>query len=443
MAHKTHGPKTERALPDPREDIPGRVHGCVLVDSNPPAPGRKAWSGFTTRIRGYRRRIPASVRDRDGVRGRNIDSVRTVYCTHTFPIPLREFTRRVKTNALPRIISRPSAWSCRNMFFNDRGQVICQVTHLAASPGRLRFDRAGAPEVRLCRLETITYRTTAQSVYWCMSRGTDESVARDEGMAVVSEANDRRTRCEIMVRYKDRARDHLGDCAGQAEGRERVDTEAEATVARGWICAIDAYLDHKPQPGSPSVRPTPRETAGGGAAAIVPSAAEAGLLFSKTALALSGIGFRAWLSRTYRSHLREEAADSLLEYALRALTVIIEKNPRLRANATDIDAVYHFSIERARRDISLHLDRRGARVRRGAPENPDVSIGFRDTASVVSFLLAPKPDILRSLLNQDIAVDGNVNYLFKFAYLANKLKGILKDAAPTGGNGPDVSEKAL
>lgn len=431
MAHTTHGPKTQRALPNPREDIPGHVHGCVLVDSHPPAPERKAWSGFTPRIREYRRRFPGSVRDRDGVRSRKLDSVRTVYCTHTFSIPFREFTRKVKTNALPRIISRPSEWSCRNMFFNGRGEVTCQVTQLAGSPGRLRFDRAGAPEVRLCRLEAITYRTTAQTVCWCMNPGTDESVACDEGMAVVSEADDRCTRCEIMVRYKDRACNHLGDCAGQAGGRERVDTKAEAAVARGWIRAIDACLVPIPQPGSPAAPPT--APARDGAAAILPSATEAGLLFSKTALALSGIGFRAWLSRTYRSHLREEAADSLLEYALRALTVIIEKNPRLRRNATDIDAVYHFSIERARRDISLHLDRRGARVRRGTPDNPDVSIGFRDTASVVSFLLAPKPDILRSLLNQDIAVDGNVNYLFKFAYLANKLKGILKDAAPISG----------
>jgi hypothetical protein len=264
-----------------------------------------------------------------------------------------------------------------------------------------------------------------------MNHGADESVVCDEGMAKVSEADEKSTRCEIMVRYADDR-----DRKGQAGDREHVDTDADAVLARTWIQALEHALNPQPQPVS-STAP-----ARGIASAILPPATEAGLLFSKTALALSGIGFRAWLSRTYRSHLREEAADSLLEYALRALTVIIEKNPRLRTNATDIDAVYHFSVERARRDISLHLDRRGARVRRGVPDNPDVSIGFRDSVSVLSFLLAPKPDILRSLLNQDITVDGNVNYLLKFAYLANKLKGILKNAAPRGGNGSHVSGAA-
>jgi hypothetical protein len=41
---------------------------------------------------------------------------------------------------------------------------------------------------------------------------------------------------------------------------------------------------------------------------------------------------------------------------------------------------------------------------------------------LMGFLLSPKPDILGSMLRQDISIDGNLNYLYKFAYMAKHLQ---------------------
>ena len=40
----------------------------------------------------------------------------------------------------------------------------------------------------------------------------------------------------------------------------------------------------------------------------------------------------------------------------------------------------------------------------------------------MNYLLSPKPDILGSVLRQDVMVSGNLNYLYKFAYMAKRLQ---------------------
>ena len=53
---------------------------------------------------------------------------------------------------------------------------------------------------------------------------------------------------------------------------------------------------------------------------------------------------------------------------------------------------------------------------------PDITITFRDDKALMNYLLSPKPDILGSILRQDITVSGNLNYLYKFAYMAKRLQ---------------------
>lgn len=40
----------------------------------------------------------------------------------------------------------------------------------------------------------------------------------------------------------------------------------------------------------------------------------------------------------------------------------------------------------------------------------------------MDFLLTPRPDIIGAVLRQDVCVDGNLNYLYKFAFMARRLQ---------------------
>ena len=55
-------------------------------------------------------------------------------------------------------------------------------------------------------------------------------------------------------------------------------------------------------------------------------------------------------------------------------------------------------------------------------DNPSITVYFRDPAILWNFILSPKPDILNAILKQDVTLDGNLNYLYKFAYMANHLR---------------------
>jgi hypothetical protein len=40
----------------------------------------------------------------------------------------------------------------------------------------------------------------------------------------------------------------------------------------------------------------------------------------------------------------------------------------------------------------------------------------------MDYIFSPKPDILGSMLRQDVTLNGNMNYLFKFAFMAQRLR---------------------
>lgn len=57
-------------------------------------------------------------------------------------------------------------------------------------------------------------------------------------------------------------------------------------------------------------------------------------------------------------------------------------------------------------------------------ETPNVIVNFKDHISLMNFLLPKggKRDILRSLLNNEVILKGNLNYIYRFGFLANHLQ---------------------
>jgi hypothetical protein len=60
-------------------------------------------------------------------------------------------------------------------------------------------------------------------------------------------------------------------------------------------------------------------------------------------------------------------------------------------------------------------------VKTEAVASPNVTITFKDPASLRRFLLSKDQDILASLLSNDIELDGNVNYVYKLGFMARDL----------------------
>jgi len=54
--------------------------------------------------------------------------------------------------------------------------------------------------------------------------------------------------------------------------------------------------------------------------------------------------------------------------------------------------------------------------------DPQVTVIFKDGKALMDFLLAENPDILGAMLHQEVTPEGNLNYLYTFAYMARHLQ---------------------
>ena len=93
-----------------------------------------------------------------------------------------------------------------------------------------------------------------------------------------------------------------------------------------------------------------------------------------------------------------------------------------RRNIEDFDARYSFKSKDEKIDASVIFKDNEMEVRNYAIEDASVTVIFRDGLALKNFLFSDSPDIISAILNNEVSYKGNLNYLAKFAYMANHLK---------------------
>jgi hypothetical protein len=120
--------------------------------------------------------------------------------------------------------------------------------------------------------------------------------------------------------------------------------------------------------------------------------------------------------------LESELAEGFLELLLSLMGVVFTLDRDFRRNIEGFEAAYLFrSMDGAVTVAALFHDGE-LEVREEEIASPTVTVTFRDAKALAHLLLAPKPDILGAMLRQEVSPEGNLNYLYKFAYLAKRLQ---------------------
>lgn len=65
------------------------------------------------------------------------------------------------------------------------------------------------------------------------------------------------------------------------------------------------------------------------------------------------------------------------------------------------------------------------KVREGTLKDADVTVTFKNSKALMNLLLSPKLNILESLLQNDVTLKGNLNYIFKLGFMATELQQML------------------
>ena len=120
--------------------------------------------------------------------------------------------------------------------------------------------------------------------------------------------------------------------------------------------------------------------------------------------------------------LENEFTEDILKTLLTGMSLVFLLSSTYRKNIENFSGRYLFRSKDNAFSVGAVFENGSMNVVDGPVDSPDITIIFKNPAALRSFIFSPKPDILNAILRQDVSVDGNLNYLYKFAYMANHLK---------------------
>ncbi len=132
-----------------------------------------------------------------------------------------------------------------------------------------------------------------------------------------------------------------------------------------------------------------------------------------------------FMRKTRKEFLRcieEETMDFFLTNLLRGMDLLFFLSKKFRRNIEGFNARYAFKSVDGKIDASVIFKDSNMKVKNYEIENTNVTVVFKDGKALKNFLFSDSPDIIGSILNGEVSYSGNLNYLAKFAYMANHLK---------------------
>ena len=104
---------------------------------------------------------------------------------------------------------------------------------------------------------------------------------------------------------------------------------------------------------------------------------------------------------------------------------ILLKLLQFRENFRNFAGRYQFQTRDRHFLMSAVFDNGRIIVAMKSITQPHIKVIFKDDRALRDFIFAPKPDILGAVLTQDVVLEGNLNYVYKFAYMAKRLQLIV------------------
>lgn len=124
--------------------------------------------------------------------------------------------------------------------------------------------------------------------------------------------------------------------------------------------------------------------------------------------------------------LSPESMEELLETLIKGLGLFVIMHPGLKSTAVSLCGAYLIITSDNRMNVWVRFANGSVTAGRGNPGHVNVTLIFKDVPSLIRLFSSPKPDLLRAMLNQQIAFDGNLNYLLKLAFLLQRILLVIK-----------------
>lgn len=126
--------------------------------------------------------------------------------------------------------------------------------------------------------------------------------------------------------------------------------------------------------------------------------------------------------KSFSDCLTSEVAEEFLQLLLGLMSVVFLIDHDFRKNIEGFNGRYQFKSKDGCITVAALFGDDRLEVREEEIPDPDITVLFKDGKALMGYLLTPKPDILGSMLRQEVSLDGNLNYLYKFAFMAKRLQ---------------------
>ena len=137
--------------------------------------------------------------------------------------------------------------------------------------------------------------------------------------------------------------------------------------------------------------------------------------------------FRRWRRRSLTSRLlkclHEHATEKFLILILKLMSLAFKLDKDYRKNIEGFTGKYQFRTRDNSVLTAVTFTGKDMKVKKDRTiPDPDITVVFKDSTAVMDYLLAGDRDVLDLVLNNKVVLDGNMNYLMKFGYMANHLQ---------------------
>ena len=124
----------------------------------------------------------------------------------------------------------------------------------------------------------------------------------------------------------------------------------------------------------------------------------------------------------FQNSFTSEVAEEFLQTLLTLMQIVFVVNHEYRRNIKNFEGRYQFCSKDGEVTIAAVFHNNRMDVMEKKIDRPDITITFRDGRTLLNFIISPRQDILGSMLRHDVVTEGNLNYLYKFGFMAKQLQ---------------------
>ncbi len=128
------------------------------------------------------------------------------------------------------------------------------------------------------------------------------------------------------------------------------------------------------------------------------------------------------LRKHFINCIESEFAEEFLEQLLKLMGLVFLLDKDFKKNIENFNGRYLFKSRDNKITVAAIFRDNRMKVYEKIINRTNVTVNFKDAKALMDYLLSPKPDILGSILRLDVTIDGNLNYLYKFAYMSRHLQ---------------------